>query len=249
MLRSRTFNPSSTKTTSCKSCSPPSLRSKSFYGLWYHIVLTRLSYSHERIREMEHELFQSKLKPSVKGGLIPEIIRSSSSGLDSHRTAAMELLFERSIQERRERMFTEGKDSLRPDPISQSKGISEGSIIPTAPAWHAPQFLPPDASANVSAGATPVLVNHETPRDPPKPTGGTEVVRSEDPPVNAGVNLSLPKEVEQPFCRICGTGQSLGYLHSGVLCGTCFGNMKCAGCGTFKFGGTEACINCYRNFG
>jgi len=70
---------------------------------------------------MEHELFQSELKPSVDGALISGMIRSSSSGLHSHRTAAMGLILERSIQERRERMLTKAKNSLRLDPAPQSK--------------------------------------------------------------------------------------------------------------------------------
>jgi len=70
---------------------------------------------------MEHELFQSELKPSVDGALISGMIRSSSSGLHSHRAAAMELILEKSIQDRRERMLTKAKNSLRPDPAPQLK--------------------------------------------------------------------------------------------------------------------------------
>jgi len=79
---------------------------------------------------MEHELFQSELKPSVDGALISGMIRSSSSGLHSHRAAAMELILERSIQERRERMLAKAKNSLRPDPTSQPK--SGAPDIPTS---------------------------------------------------------------------------------------------------------------------
>jgi len=71
---------------------------------------------------MEHELFQSELKPSVDGALVSGMIRSSSSGLHSHRAAATELILERSIQDRRERMLAKTKDELRSDPIPQPEG-------------------------------------------------------------------------------------------------------------------------------
>ena len=206
---------------------------------------------------MEHELFQSKLKPCIEGGLVLEIIRNSSSGLDSHRTAAMELLFERSIQGRRERMFTKVKDSLPSNPIPQSKGIGEGPIIPTsevkpaAPAWHAPrppQLLPSDTSPSVSTRARSALVNHETPRDPSKPARKPKVARFEDPPGNAGVNWSPPKDVVQLLCRKCSAVQPRSHFRSRVFCGTCFGKVNCTGCGAFRISDTEACTNCYRNF-
>ena len=47
------------------------------------------------------------------------MIRGSSSGLNSHRAAAMELILERSIQDRRERMLAKAKDELGPDPAPQ----------------------------------------------------------------------------------------------------------------------------------
>jgi len=68
---------------------------------------------------MEHELFQSELKPSVDGALISSMIRGSSLGLNSHRAAAMELIIERSIQDRGERMLAKAKDELGPDPAPQ----------------------------------------------------------------------------------------------------------------------------------
>ena len=219
-------------------------------------MLIRFSHSHERIREMEHELFQSRLKPSVESGSVPEIIRSSSSGLDSHRTAALELLFERSIQKRRERMFTRVKDTSRPDPTLQSKVNIEGSIIstpevkPTAPA-HAPQppqFSPSDASSSFSTRTRSALVNHETPRDLSNPARKTKVARFEDPPVNARTNSSPQKVIVQLFCKRCGTRQSRKHLRSGVYCGACRGNVQCTGCWAFRVNDTETCTHCYRDF-
>ena len=56
---------------------------------------------------MEHELFQSKLKPLVDRALISDAIESSSSGEHPHRAAAIELILERSIRDRRERVLAE----------------------------------------------------------------------------------------------------------------------------------------------
>ena len=56
---------------------------------------------------MEHELFQSKLKPLVDRALISDAIESSCSGEHPHRAAAIELILERSIQDRRERVLAE----------------------------------------------------------------------------------------------------------------------------------------------
>ena len=79
---------------------------------------------------MEHGLFQSRLKPSVDGALVSGIIRGSSSGLNSHRAAAIELILEGSIRERRERMFTKGKNSLRSDSTPQPKGEVPNTSTP-----------------------------------------------------------------------------------------------------------------------
>ena len=66
---------------------------------------------------MQHELFYSKLRPLVDDSSLLEIIRSSYSGENPHRAAAMEMIFERSIQEHREvigantkKSQTEGQD-------------------------------------------------------------------------------------------------------------------------------------------
>ena len=78
---------------------------------------------------MEHELFRSKLKCSVDSALVSDIIRSTSSGLNSHRTAAIELILEKSILERRKRMLTKGKNSLRPDSASRPEAPRNSSGI------------------------------------------------------------------------------------------------------------------------
>ena len=90
---------------------------------------------------MEHELFQSKLKSPIDAILISGIIRSSSSSLNSHRMATMELILERTIRERRERMFGKAKNSVRPDPTPQPKRASEVPSIPTPEVQPAPLLL------------------------------------------------------------------------------------------------------------
>ena len=59
---------------------------------------------------MEYELFRSKLKHQADRTLISNIIDSSSSGEHPHRSEAMALVIERSIQERRERMLKKKRD-------------------------------------------------------------------------------------------------------------------------------------------
>ena len=93
---------------------------------------------------MEHELFQSELKPSVDGALLSNTIRGSSSGENSHRAAVMELIFERSIQERRGRASTEANIPLLPRPRSQIKKNSEernASVPPVEPLVPVPDPL------------------------------------------------------------------------------------------------------------
>lgn len=70
---------------------------------------------------MEHKLFYSKLKPSVEDSALFEIIGSSSSGEKPHRAASMELIFERSIREHKERIAACAKESkTQPPPADPS---------------------------------------------------------------------------------------------------------------------------------
>ena len=87
--------------------------------------------SHERVREMEHELFQSKLKPLVDGAPLYDIIESSSLGEHPHRAAVMELILERSVRRCRKGTLSEAKDTPRPDSAPQPK---RGSLVLNTPA-------------------------------------------------------------------------------------------------------------------
>jgi hypothetical protein len=77
---------------------------------------------------MAQELLQPKLKPLVDGALVTDIIRRSSLGIDSHRTAATELVLKRFIHGRR-RVFTGAKKSLWSDSIPHPK--SEATNVRT----------------------------------------------------------------------------------------------------------------------
>jgi len=139
---------------------------------------------------MEHELFQSKLKPLVDTTSIPRTIRSSSSGETPHYTAVMGLIFGRSIQERRERVFTKAKNTLRSDPITQPKSsnIPDISTPPVQPLVRTPAPTPAPASASIPATVpAPQLPSPSPPNPsvdlPPRPAS---------PSVECEVSLGSP---------------------------------------------------------
>jgi len=146
---------------------------------------------------MEYELFRSKLKPSFDGALISGIIRGSSSGLNSHRTAVISLIVEGSIQARRERMFKKAKDSSRLDPTPQAKRTSEApnTSIPEvqlpapAPAPQPPsQALPNDATGIATNPASASAKYNASPDSLPalsERVKGIKVARSEKPPAES----------------------------------------------------------------
>jgi hypothetical protein len=226
------------------------------------IALIKLLHSHKRIREMEHELFQSKLKPSVDDALLFNIIRSSSSGEYSHRAAAMELVFERSIQGRRKRDSAKVKDSLQPDPAPQLKG-SEPLETPNPPAElpiPAPTLpLPPqplpNASTDIPAMPAPSFATHEAPLNLPtlsEPAQKTnEATLREEPQADAKTNPPPSEDTTQLACSWCGAKQRRSDLRFGIRCGSCpiwFGAMKCVGCGSARLSDIEACTYCRRKF-
>lgn len=98
---------------------------------------------------MEHKLFYSKLKSSVEGSALLEIIGSSSSGEDPHRAASMELIFERSIREHKERIVIGAKESkTQPPPadppVTGKKPVTnKNATIEPAPVKSEKQRPPP----------------------------------------------------------------------------------------------------------
>ena len=225
----------------------------------------QLPYSHKCVREMEYELFRYKLKPYVDGALVPGIIRSASSGLNSHRTAVMELMIEGSIQERRERMFEKAKNNPRSDPTSQAKrtgvapNISIPEAQPLAPAPAPPpqprsQSLPNDTTGTVTNLAS-TSAGYEASQDSSghlKPAKEIEgVARREEPSADVKTNPSPSEDCVELECESC----HLKRLRSSLLLGACTecfwagksGKMKCVGCGTI---GRlhSACTGCHRKF-
>ena len=213
---------------------------------------------------MEYELFRSQLKHSVDGALVSEIIRGSSSGLNSHRTAAIELIIEGSIRERRERIFAKAKNSPRSDPTPQTKRTSVApnvSIPKVQPLAPAPAPQPPsqsllsDATGTVTNPTSASAKYNASPDSPapPKRAKGIKVARSEKPPADVKTDPSPPEDPVELECWKCGVRQPLGCLWDGLYCRPCpgrFGNveMKCVGCGATRADYIDACTHCHRTF-
>jgi len=214
---------------------------------------------------MEYELFRSKLKPSVDGALVSGIIRSSSSGLNSHRTAVMELIIEGSIRERRERTFEKGKNSLQPNPIPQVKrtGVVPDMSIPEVqptvpvPAPQPPsQCLPDDNTGTVTSLVT-LSVGYEASQDsstlsePAKNIEG--MTQYEEPPTDVKTNPSPLEGFVELECESCNFRRSRSRLQNGLYCERLFcptwnGRVKCVGCGTVRVDDVDACTGCHRMF-
>jgi len=209
---------------------------------------------------MEYELFRSKLKPSIDGASVSGIIRCSSSGLSSHRTAAMELVLEGSVRERRERMPKKAKNSLRLDPTLQAKRTSEAPnmSIPEVqlPAPAPSQSLPNDATGIVTSPAS-ASAEHNGPPDSPalsKRAKRIKVVRSEKPLTDVKTNPSSSENFVEMACQNCGVRQLRSCLWSGLYCNPCplrlerTTKMKCVGCDTIRVDDVGACTGCHRTF-
>ena len=214
---------------------------------------------------MEYELFRSRLKPFVDGALVSGIIRSSSSGLNSHRTAVMELIIEGSIQEHRERMLAGAKNSLRPDPTPQPKrtsvvpniSIPEARPTTPAPAPQPPsQCLPNDTTETVT-GLVSASAEYEASQDssalsePAKIIKG--VARCEEPPADIKTNPPPSEGFVELECESCHLKRLRRCLPDGLYCGRLFcpiwsGRMKCVGCGTIRVDDVDACTGCHRTF-
>ena len=66
---------------------------------------------HEDVGKTEHDPHWSKLKSLVHRTLLSDIIEGSCSSEHPHRTAAIQLVLDRSIQERGKRMLVGMKDA------------------------------------------------------------------------------------------------------------------------------------------
>ena len=207
---------------------------------------------------MEYELFQSELKPSVDGGLVSGMIRSSSLGLHPHRAAAMELILERSIQDRRERMLEKAKNSLRPDPTPQPKSVAPDILTPQvqsstpATASQPPsRSLPNDTTGTVTSVAS-ALANHEASQVSSALSRPTKKVEGghEEPPPDVKTNPSPSEDFVELVCSKCDVKQLRTSLYGGTGCSSCFlpWPMNCTGCGTCRVSGVDACTSCHGKF-
>ena len=210
---------------------------------------------------MEHELFQSKLKASVDGALITDMIRSSSSGLNSHRAATVELILERSIQERRERMIRKAKSSLRPDPTPQPKNEVPKALTsqvqsPTPAAASQPlsRSLPNDTTGIAgNLGWSPF--NYRPFPDLPalsKPIRRVEeVARREEPPADVQMNPSSSEDFVELACWKCNVKQLRTDDVYGRPCisgARSWCRMKCTGCETIRLNTVDVCTTCHKKF-
>jgi len=213
---------------------------------------------------MEYELFRYKLKPSVDGALISGIIRSSSSGLSSHRTGVMELIVEGSIQGRRERIFEKAKNSSRSDPKPQAKrtSVAPNISIPEAQPLAPALALQPLSQSlpNYTTGTVTILAStsaeYEASQDSSghlKPAKEIEgVARCEEPPADIKTNLPLSEDSVELECESCHLKILRSRLWYGA-CRQCFlagkgARVKCVGCGTIRAGRVDACTGCHRTF-
>jgi hypothetical protein len=213
---------------------------------------------------MEHELFQSKPKRSVDVALVTDMIRNSSSGLGLHRTAAIELVLERSIEERRERMFTKGKNSIHPDPTPQLKRTSEAPDAPIpqvqspapAPATQPPSQHLLDDTAGIVTGPVSAPTKYERSQDS-SPSEPAKIIKRvaprEEPPEDVETKPPPSEYFVELTCWRCNVKQLRSGLWLGVNCGLCpqgfLGpKMKCASCGMTRIDNVNACTSCHGKF-
>jgi hypothetical protein len=213
---------------------------------------------------MEHELFQSKMKPSVDAASVSDIIRSSSSGLNPHRTAAIELILGRSIEERRERILA--GDRFWSDPTPQPKRTSEAPKTPTpqvqssapAPAPQPPSESFLDDTAMILTGPASASTKYEGSQDSLAPLGSTNTIgkaaRCEELPADIETKPSASEDFVELVCRICKIEQPRNDLRHGVYCGFRHPSgmkgtrMRCASCGTDMAYNADACTGCHGKF-
>ena len=198
---------------------------------------------------MEHDLFWSKLKPFVDRTVLSNIIESSCTGENSHRTAAMELVLERSIQERRKRLLVKAKDVSPPDPTTphQSSEVLRPQLQPPAPTTvPAPQPLSqPTSSPTVTSSSTNTEARQE-PLSLSEPRRGSTGTRGNEPATGSVRNSSVPHTVELE-CMDCGAKiPPFALLSHRILSHPSMltSGFKCVGCGTKRVGPAAFCINC-----
>ena len=155
---------------------------------------------------MEHKLFQTKLKSVMDSDSLFKVIKGSSLGEHPYRATVMQLIVERSIEERRKRMTTKVNDTPQSDPGTTGETTIMTTIIPTQQAEKpraVPQLL---SSTSVSVSTTSA---------------------KEKSPKNS---MPVPMDDVRLVCGQC-NGELLWFI--GLHCLSCPpGLMKCSGCGS-----------------
>lgn len=199
---------------------------------------------------MEHNLFLSELKPLVDRTLLFNIIESSCSGKNSHRTAAIELVLERSIQERRKRVLVNAKDALQPDPVPQhqsSEALTPQLQSPAPALVSTPQPPLRSTSSLVVASASAKIEAPQGPSTLSEPRKKSTGVRGKELATSSAKKSSVKHTVELE-CMDCGAKVSASGLPFHFFCprspSVLAPHFKCVGCGTKRVGPAAFCINC-----
>jgi len=156
--------------------------------------------------KMQHKLFYSKLKSSVSRSSLSDAIRDSPLGENPHRRVAMELVFDKTIDDCRERMLARAKKSSQADPAEQPSSRGKASSTRAAVTQSTPAYLPPPETQSrptvVQPDQTQALrtVPDLTQKPPaPAPPTGTSMFGSPLPIIEATSTqfFSLPPSTSQ----------------------------------------------------
>ena len=202
---------------------------------------------------MEYELFRSKLKPLVDRASISNIIESSSSGERPHHAAAMGLILERSIQERRQRTSEKAKNTPQPDSTSQPEKRTSTPTTPIPPVQPPAPAPAPQPLSQLSSSSTPAPASTKTETSPSssapsEPGEETRAGRKKRYRPNTKTNSTLEHTVKMT-CSWCNPQKSVvGWYHS-ILCLNSSLPLKCDGCGAANIGSAETCTGCHGWFG
>ena len=194
---------------------------------------------------MEHEMFQSKLKPLVDDAVFSEIVEGSSLGEQPYRAEAMKLVLEGSIRERRKRMVAtknpQPDSTTRPKRGKKKRDIPIQPPVPAPPPQESPQ-LPSDPIAAHTSGIDGASPESST---LPKPPGKSKTQHEKSPAISKG-NLFSERTVEL-VCSQCGLERHPFRPMSNCLCEEPH-VMKCSECGTTRAGRVDTCTGCHGKF-
>ena len=184
------------------------------------------------------------------------MIRSSSSGSNSHRTAAIELIIERSIQGRRKERFRKEKSSLRSE-LTQPKGEAPNTPTPQvhsppAPAPQPPSQSLPNATAEiVTSIPSTASLKCEASQDSSALSKSAKVALREEPAADAKANPSPSEDFVELVCRRCDVKQLRKNFRYIVCCPCNFpkkSSMTCTGCRTDTVRNVDVCTGCHKRF-